>query len=82
MLTKTFTLGIDESDVDQMMVERMPFAYLIYDDARDRSVSYVRDYLTSHYPTLHPMGRKRHHHRYDNRTTRCCRRCAAWASTS
>ena len=59
------TLGIDESDVDQMMVERMPFAYPIYDDARDRSVSYVRDYLTSHYPTLHPMGRNGTHH-YDN----------------
>ncbi len=59
------TLGIDESDIERMMVERMPFAYPVYDDDRDRSVAYVRDYLTSRYPSLHPMGRNGTHH-YDN----------------
>jgi protoporphyrinogen oxidase len=52
------TLGIDESEVERITVERLQFAYPIYDEVRDRSVAYVRDYLTSHYPSLHPMGSK------------------------
>jgi protoporphyrinogen oxidase len=59
------TLGIDDSQIEQIMVDRMQFAYPAYDDLRDRSVEYVRDYLTSHYPSLHPMGRNGMHH-YDN----------------
>jgi protoporphyrinogen oxidase len=58
-------LGVGGSDVERVMVERTQFAYPIYDHARDRNVELVRRYLTSHYPSLHPMGRNGMHH-YDN----------------
>ena len=58
-------LGIDSSKIERVMVERMQYAYPIYDQARDKSVAQVRDYLTRNYPSLHPMGRNGMHH-YDN----------------
>ena len=58
-------LGLGGSDVERVMVDRAQFAYPIYDHARDRNVELVRRYLTSHYPSLHPMGRNGMHH-YDN----------------
>lgn len=58
-------LGIDGSAIERVMVERMQYAYPIYDQARDKSVAQVRNYLTRQYPSLHPMGRNGMHH-YDN----------------
>jgi UDP-galactopyranose mutase len=58
-------LGLGGSNVERVMVERAQFAYPIYDHARDRNVELVRRYLTSRYPSLHPMGRNGMHH-YDN----------------
>jgi protoporphyrinogen oxidase len=58
-------LGFDESTLEHVMIVRSPFAYPIYDPARDRSVARIRDFLRQNHPTLHPIGRNGMH-RYDN----------------
>ena len=58
-------LGIGDSDVEQVMVVRFPFAYPICDAARDRNVARIRNYLHRNYPTLRLIGRNGMH-RYDN----------------
>jgi UDP-galactopyranose mutase len=57
-------LGID-SEVAHVMVVRSPFAYPVYDPAREESVARIGDFLRRNYPTLHPIGRNGMH-RYDN----------------
>lgn len=58
-------LGVDDSAIEQVMIVRSPFAYPVYDPARDRSVGVIRDFLRRNYPSLHPIGRNGMH-RYDN----------------
>lgn len=58
-------LGFDESALEHVMIVRSPFAYPIYDPARDRSVARIRDFLRQRHPSLHPIGRNGMH-RYDN----------------
>ena len=58
-------LGVDDSEVERVMVVRSEFAYPVYDPARERSVARIRDFLRREYPSLHPIGRNGMHH-YDN----------------
>ena len=58
-------LGVDDSEVEHVMVVRSRFAYPICDPVRDRSVARIRDFLRREYPSLHPIGRNGMH-RYDN----------------
>ncbi|MET0455038.1 MAG: FAD-dependent oxidoreductase [Mycobacterium sp.] len=58
-------LGVDDTDVEHVMIVRSRFAYPIYDPVRDRSVGRIRDFLRRNYPSLHPIGRNGMH-RYDN----------------
>lgn len=58
-------LGLDPTTIERIMVVRSKFAYPIYDPVMDRSVARIRDYLRTHYPSLHPIGRNGMH-RYDN----------------
>jgi UDP-galactopyranose mutase len=58
-------LGIDDSEVERVMIVRSQYAYPISDPARDRSVERIKNYLRQTYPSLHPIGRNGMH-RYDN----------------
>lgn len=58
-------LGIDESDLEHVMIVRSQYAYPIYDPGRERNVVRIRDFLRQNHPTLHPIGRNGMH-RYDN----------------
>lgn len=58
-------LGVDDSEVEHVLVVRSRFAYPICDPVRDRSVARIRDFLRREYPSLHPIGRNGMH-RYDN----------------
>ncbi|WP_199254362.1 FAD-dependent oxidoreductase [Mycolicibacterium mengxianglii] len=52
-------------EVEHIMCVRSRYAYPISDPARDKSVALIRDWLRTHHPTLHPIGRNGMH-RYDN----------------
>lgn len=58
-------LGVDESELEHVMIVRSQHAYPIYDSGRERNVVRIRDYLRQNHPTLHPIGRNGMH-RYDN----------------
>jgi UDP-galactopyranose mutase len=58
-------LGMGDSPVERVMVLRSPFAYPVSDPSQEGNVHRIRDFLRTHYPTLHPIGRNGMH-RYDN----------------
>jgi protoporphyrinogen oxidase len=58
-------LGVDPTEIENVMVVRSQFAYPIYDPAREAGVALIRDFLRKTYPSLHPIGRNGMH-RYDN----------------
>lgn len=58
-------LGVQDSELEHVMIVRSQHAYPIYDPGRERNVVRIRDFLRQNHPTLHPIGRNGMH-RYDN----------------
>jgi protoporphyrinogen oxidase len=56
---------VDEKDVEQGYVVRMPKAYPVYDEGYDERVAVIRSFLESELPNVHPVGRNGMH-RYNN----------------